>query len=156
MRILRVISISLILSMYCGALFAQSDLDRQNRRRRDAERRLEEIKGLIGSNTGDIRKSETALKLTRNGIEAKREIVASLDDDTRRRSTPPRVRHAGSTAPSPRSKKITASSSIRRGKTTKRTTRPRSCSPPATSTTPRGASPTSGVTTPPASAKGRR
>lgn len=81
---LRVILISVFLSVCCGVAFGQGDIEQLNERRRKAERQLEEIKSLIGSNTGDIRKSETALKLTRNGIAAKREIVATLDEEIAR------------------------------------------------------------------------
>ncbi len=84
MKKLRVILISVFLSACCGVAFGQGNIEQLNERRRKAEKQLEEIKGLIGNNTGDIRKSETALKLTRNGITAKREIVAVLDEEIAR------------------------------------------------------------------------
>lgn len=62
----------------------QNSLERQNERRRLAEKRLEEIRGLLGDNYGNILASERGLKLAGNRIAAQREIAAGLDADMER------------------------------------------------------------------------
>lgn len=83
MRVLRTILILVFLTACCGRVSAQSSLEKQSERRRQAERNLEEIRGLKGRNSSNISASQRDLKLTRNEIAAKREIVAGFDDEIR-------------------------------------------------------------------------